>query len=322
MIEDTRVADSASEVELYLEPLSYPVGEPELASRLITAIDKFTSFASSEDIPAEFVLRVREIHAECAARIAFDDQQRNRLWREGLVGQFVASMELGWWLRDQVFGADSPHTYAHIGELVRALNLSAVLLLQNALPQPMIDEKDGINVAQRTASITAAGRYLGRAILLTDPQIGPLGSDPAGPRLRAAALNNLGCLRKRRGDLPGALTPLEDAAAALRAAGAGQGQPLAAHGAAGLRLAVVRLNLAAVLAAAGAGRRALGQAESAAAMLERAVLTAEDAGGYCRGDSDTSGEGRAERGYGDRRAARLDATALSAAPSRSSVHSA
>jgi hypothetical protein len=240
------------------------------------------------EIPSELVHLVRKIHAECAERITHDDQLRDSLWREGLIGKFIANFELGWWLREQVHGKDSPITYCHVSDLVRALNLASALLLHHGLPEPA-NNVEIVADPPRAATIAAAHRFLARAALLTDPRTGAMAHDPAAPRLRAAALNNLACLRKRLGDLPGALAPLEDAAAALRAAGAGTGQPAAAHGAMGLRLAVVRLNLAAVLAAAGARRRALTQAEAAAAMLERSVLSAEGRDGGQSGDSDGGG---------------------------------
>ena len=216
-------------------------------------------FQDKKDRIEIFSQRIQRVHEECLTRIERGNKFRDTLKSEGSIDEYIDSLEVGWLLRQEVYGKSSDQVQDHVEELIRSLNAAGAHLTSNLSLSPPIDPAER---AARRRQTAAAHNLLQRAELLCSSGSDAVADRIRRRRLRAVTLNGLGCLHTAAGQLPLALARLDEALRIELSLDRPE-RPAATH-----------LNLCAVLSRLGNHRRALDHAECAVTLLRAAVRTA------------------------------------------------
>ena len=148
---------------------------------------------------ADFARRIKEAERQIEQQLQDDEDRHTDLIASGDWSAVISSMEHGWWLREELYGKGAPEVHDHVEELVLMLNNVAMHLVSIMSPEG----NDG--------PAQFAWDYLCRALLLTEESSIQLPDAAIKKRLRAVALNNVGCYFERRNKLLKSLEYLDQA---------------------------------------------------------------------------------------------------------------
>ena len=148
---------------------------------------------------ADFARRIKVVERQIETQLLEDEDRHQELIAAGDYSTFIASMEHGWRLREELFGKGTPEVQEHIEELVLMLNNVSMHHVDIMIP------------SGNDLSANLAFDYLNRAQLLTDCSSNLISDANARKRLRAVTLNNMGCYFERRNKLLKSLEFLDQA---------------------------------------------------------------------------------------------------------------
>lgn len=137
---------------------------------------------------ADLARRIRVVEKQIETQLDEDDDRHTELIEGGDFSTFIASMEHGWWLREELHGKGTDEVHKHVEDLVLMLNNVAMHLVNLMTPH------GNDSLAQ------SAYNYLKRAELLTDNS-DAVPNEQTRTRLRAVGYNNMGCYYERRNKL-------------------------------------------------------------------------------------------------------------------------
>jgi tetratricopeptide (TPR) repeat protein len=135
---------------------------------------------------ADLARRIKVVENQITQQLVDDTDRHEEMIEAGDYSTFIASMEHGWWLREELYGKDTAQVHEHVQELVLMLNNIAMHLVNKMAP-------DGND---RPTQLAYA--YLNRALLLTEDKSHAVADKIKRKQLRAVTFNNMGCYYERR----------------------------------------------------------------------------------------------------------------------------